>query len=234
MQTPLTAMVMATVALCGCNLVTGPDEYGDQRTGILFVVASCSGDGASPLTCAVRTTCTGYCTGAQNASLGDVSAGAEWLVEGSAVRQLGSGRFEAVGVGYAGVSARVPGYFGESGQVFVGVFPGLQPVPVFMAVGRVGYGQYVTGPLGTLPRIDRPLDGVTVEVVDGPAAGLRAVSGQPSAPLGGLRWPEQPGAFFLAGLPNGPFEIDVRVPGKPSMRVSVPGPNATAIILVPE
>lgn len=234
MRKDLILVLCGGLVLAGCGAPTGPDDYVEHRSGVIFLTPSCAGNGSGPLACTAFTSCTGYCSAADTASLRDMTAQATWIVTGSALRYVGGGRFEAAGTGYASVRAEVPGTALATYDVAVGVFPGQQPVPVFRAQGQVGYGQLISGPLGTLPRIDRPLDGVTVEVIDGPAAGQWAVTGLAGAPLPGLSPQVGPGAFALLGLPNQPFTIEVRVPGKPLQRLEVAGPNTTSIVLVPE
>lgn len=214
---------MATVVLCGCNLVTGPDEYVDHRTGVIFLTVGCTGNGTVPLQCAARTSCTGYCTAQQNAGLQDVTAGAAWTVEGTAVRHSGGGRFEAVGLGDVRISASVPGTLLSADGPAAAVFPGLQPMPTYALSGTVGVGVYEPSPLGPRPVFSSYINEATVRILNGVVAGRREVTGRPPVLLPGFFLQSPPfgdGSFRFLGVPSGSYELEVSPPGRPALRVS--------------
>lgn len=216
----LGAMLMAAGA--GCSSPTAPDA----RQGVLKLTVSCGGDGTVPLECRAVTSCAANCSGPLVNGPVDVSGQVQWLVQGTAVRHVGSGRFASVEQGDATISASLPaGYPGDAPPVPVGVFGTRHAVPTTTIAGRVGAGTVRDTPFGPQPVWERMLNGARVEIVDGLVAGRSYVTGErPIAPPGILfffpRFGE--GEFQFFGIPApATYVLEIRAAGLPEARRTV-------------
>jgi hypothetical protein len=127
---------------------------------------------------------------------------ATWYVDHPAVvRVTGPGRLEAVGPGDTLVHARwsTSHYWRP-----VSVFPGTAPLLTYSIDGYIYEGT---------PTARVPLDGASVEVLNGVAAGKKAVSGELPEPLPGAVPLSVPGMYRIHGVPNGTVTIRVRKEG---------------------
>jgi hypothetical protein len=125
---------------------------------------------------------------------GDVTAEAEWTsVDSSIVRILSPGRLQAVRTGDTFVKVT---WHSSYGQQTVSVLPGTTPLPTYFIWGDA----FETGKApGT-----GLLDGVVIEILTGPLAGRRTVTGRPqSAPPGFSTGEPSPGRYTLYGIPPG-------------------------------
>jgi len=84
------------------------------------------------------------------------------------------------------------------------VFPETPPLPTYSIDGYIYEGT---------PTAIVTLDGATVEVLNGVAAGRRALSGDPPLPLPGASPIAAPGLYQIHGVPNGTTRVRVTKEG---------------------
>jgi hypothetical protein len=82
----------------------------------------------------------------------------------------------------------------------VAVFPGTPPLLTYSVDGYIYEGT---------PTARVPIDGARIEVLDGPAAGRLAVSGDPPLLLPGFTPVAAPGMYRIYGVPSGSVRIRV-------------------------
>lgn len=228
------AVLVATLlAAAACSSPTSPGDGANGRFSPTVLAVSCFGDGSAELACNARTTCAGLACTPEESRDRDVTAEAAWAAVGSSVRHAGGGRFASVNNGAAAVVATLARLGLQSSPLAVEAFLGRQPQQVYRMFGRVGHGEMSTGPF-PVPTIDQALDGVTVDIITGFAAGRQAVTGRPADPRLGLPSSlSQPGEFEIMGVPDGELTLWVRPPGQPPLFVHLRSPHFLPAILVP-
>jgi hypothetical protein len=139
----------------------------------------------------------------------DVTTAAEWTSDAPEIMRIASpGRLEAVSPGDTVVRAKwTYGAGATSYWRHVSVFPGTAPLPTYQIAGRI-YDVSVS------PRV--PLDGVTIEILNGLVAGRRATSGSASPmSMPGFTPPPDtlPGSYYVPGVPSGTHRLRVSKDG---------------------
>jgi hypothetical protein len=125
-----------------------------------------------------------------------------WNVDDPAVvRVTGPGLLEAVAPGDTLVHARwsISHYWRP-----VSVFPGTAPLPTYSVDGYIYEGT---------PTARVTLDGARIEVLNGVAAGRKAISGELPDPVPGYVPLSVPGMYRINGVPSGTITIRVTKPG---------------------
>jgi hypothetical protein len=131
----------------------------------------------------------------------DVTTLATWTSDDQTIVRIGGpGRLDAVGVGDTVVRAAWDAIGVGGGWRPVSVFPGTAPLPTYEISGGIYDGS-------VSPRA--PLNGATIEIIDGPPSGKTSVSGaDPQLPPGFTSFgPMMPGRYRLLGVPAGTFRL---------------------------
>ena len=221
------AFYVVSLCVAGCGTPTEPD----WRPGVLYLNLSCTGDGSAPMTCRAVIKCSGYCTTFQGDR--DITATAVWGVEGVAARHVANGDYEAIGIGDVVVTAVASDNSTFTATRTATVFSGHQPLPTGRLRGLVGVGTYQATPFGPQPVYASYIDGATVEILDGVAAGRRETTGQSPAvrPGFGVPLPIIPGGVEFQGIPAGRYELEVRAPGRAPVRAVVTESGSFYVVL---
>jgi hypothetical protein len=204
----LVLLVMVWSASCG-DSPTSPERYGFPR-----ITITCEPGPSSSTECRAPVYCSdGPC---RPGTLTDVTTVAAWTTDDAAVvRVTGPGRLEAVAPGDTLVRAR----WATAGDWRpVAVFPGTPPLPTYSIDGYIYEGT---------PAARVPLDGATVEVLTGLAAGHSAISGAPRPSLPEGTPFTAPGFYDVRGVPNGTVRIRVTKGGYVDQEREVTGVQFT-------
>ena len=192
-----TALSTLLISAGGCERTpTSPERY-----GLPFAYIICDGpSGTITTACRAPVSCSMYRCPAGTPT--DVTAVAVWTVDNTAVaRVVAPGVVESVRDGHTVLRAS---WTHSSYFVPIGVFPGTGPLQTYEYAGMVFDG-------AAAPRT--PLDGVTVEIISGLAAGRTTVSGaMPDLLPGSTAFPGS-GRYIFFGIPSGTYRLRLSKPG---------------------
>ena len=191
------SVALPAILALGCggspSSPTSPERYGSPS-----VTITCEPASSSATACRATVSCALYpCAPGTPA---DVTTASTWTVDNAhVVRIAGPGQLEAVASGDALVRATWSGAGSAYQTTTVGlrpvsVFPGTAPLPTYEIWGRVYSG---------IPTARTPIDGATIEVLNGVVSGRTAISGAPPLLLPGFtQLPITPGMYRVLGVPR--------------------------------
>ena len=198
------ALVLAAVGAALANVSCGSTPTSPDRHGPITVTVQCEPASAQLTRCRAPVSCGLY--GCYPGTPDDLTSRATWTVENAAVaRIVAPGQVEAVGPGDTVVRAS-DASVGE-GSTPVSVFPGTAPLPTLILTGSVADGSIAAHP---------PLDGATVQILDGLVAGRIATSGVAPPFMPGYWGPTgffRSGDYEFFGIPKGTYTVRVSRPG---------------------
>lgn len=189
---PALAIVALLAAGCGAS-PTAPERHGP-----ITVEIRCAPADTETARCTAPISCGLY--GCPSGMPRDITATASWTVEDQAVaRVVGPGEIVRVAPGDTVVRVSQAGV-GENLWP-ISVFAGTAPLQTFIITGSVSDGGDPAHP---------PLDGVTLEILDGLVAGRRQTSGIAPAFMPGYWAPTgffQRGQYEFFGIPSGTYRL---------------------------
>lgn len=190
----LLSLFVLLVLSCG-DSPTRPERHGTPQLLIL-----CEPANVPLTTCRATVRCWLYPCAPGTPT--DVTTVATWSTDNEhVIRVSGPGRLESTGPGDTLVRAS----WSQTGHWRpISVFPGTSPLPTYSIEGYIYEGT---------PTARVPLDGATVEVLNGVVSGRTALSGAPPALLPGVTPFTAPGLYRIPGVPDGTFRIRVTKEG---------------------
>jgi hypothetical protein len=157
-------VISSALSAAGCFLNPSTPDALNGRSGTSVTWLACTAGVSGTIACSVWTSCAGfYCT---NYSIRDVTD-QHTFTSGPELRLVAAGMFEVMGSGVTEVVVDHSS-FEDFRKRFL-VAPGSMAVAVGYIYGSVVGAQEVA------------VNGASVEIVDGPAAGYRTLSGSPQA-----------------------------------------------------
>ena len=187
-------------AACGSSTPTSPERHGIPQVFIRCATAS-----NTLMACRAPVGCSLY--GCVSGTPSDVTASATWSVDNPSVATIvGLGLVQSASVGHTvlRVSWTISTNYTSTYFIPIGVFPGTAPLETYEYEGLIFDG---AGPART------PLNGASVEILNGLPAGRSTISGSMPELFPGATAQATPGHYAFFGIPNDTYRLRVSKPG---------------------